>query len=84
MFFATIAKCCKNTFLQHFCCKKMLQEIWRILGMLQTKMLQTFEGKKIVANTNVANFLGNSAMLQKPNVATKKNLCSHWVDGRQL
>ena len=50
----------------------MLQEIWRILGMLQTKMLQTFEGKKIVANTNVANFLGNSAMLQKPNVAKKK------------
>ena len=50
----------------------MLQEILAILGMLQTKMLQTFRGKKIVANTNVANFLGNSAMLQKPNVATKK------------
>ena len=71
-FFATIAKCCKNAVLQHFCCKKMLQEILAILGMLQTKMLQTFQGKKIVANTNVANFLGNSAMLQKPNVTKKK------------
>ena len=34
-------------------------------------MLQTFQEKKIVANVNVANFLGKLPMLQKPIVAKK-------------
>ena len=72
------------TRLQHYCCKKMLQEILKVLGMLQTAMLQNFQSKKECCKSHVAKILGDTAMLQTPNVAKKKPMgggalrCVEW------
>ena len=50
----------------------MLQEIWEILGMLQTTLLQAFQYKNKCCKSHVANILGDTPMLQTPNVAKKK------------
>ena len=50
----------------------MLQEMLEVLDMLQTTMLQTFWRKSNCCKSHVANILGDTAMLQTPNVAKKK------------
>ena len=52
----------------------MLQEMLEVLDMLQTTMLQTFWRKSNCCKSHVANILGDTAMLQTPNVAKKPNL----------
>ena len=50
----------------------MLQENLAFFKCCNVKCCKLFRGTKIVANSNVANFLGKFALLQKPIVAKKK------------
>ena len=49
----------------------MLHEIMKVLGMLQTTLLQTFQDKMKCCKSHIANMLGDTTMLQTPNVAKK-------------